>query len=388
MKNFNFNLPTSIRYGWGRVNEIGKGTARYGKKCLLVTVKSFPAMKSLFDKVIKLCIEAGVEVIHFDGVIPNPTTDSINLASELAIKNEIDVILGVGGGSSIDTAKSVAVGATHEGEVWNYRLGQKRIQGKKVLPIVAVPTTAGTGAETTSVAVIKNIKEKLKSAIAEWSLCPRVTVIDPELTLTVPSHITASTGFDTFCHLFESYINKNGSYFTDLIALDSIRLVIKCLPIAIEDPTNKEAREALSMASTIGGICIGNIGTTLPHAIGMAIGGHLPKIMHGEALAIVYPEINRWTWKDAIAKYSTIGRLFNSNLENEPDAVAAEQACNEIDDFLKKIGLWINLEDKNVLENDIKAIGDNSIKIPNYTFHPKVPDLEEIIDLIKRSYNK
>ena len=388
MKKFNFNLPTSIRYGWGRVNEIGKVTARYGKKCLLVTVKSFPAMKSLFDKVIKLCIEAGVEVIHFDGVIPNPTTDSINLASELAIKNEIDVILGVGGGSSIDTAKSVAVGATHEGEIWDYRLGQKRIQSKKVLPIVAIPTTAGTGADLTSVAVIKNVNEKLKSAIANWSLCPKVSVIDPELTLTVPPHITATTGFDTFCHLFESYINKNGSFLIDLMALDSIKLVIKYLPIAIENPTNKEAREALSMASTIGGICIGNIGTTLPHAIGMAIGGHHTKIMHGEALAIMYPEINRWTWKDAIFKYSTVGRLFNSNLQNESDDFAAEQACNEIDDFLKKIKLWISLEDKNVPESDLKAICDDSIKIPNYTFHPKVPDLEEIYDLIKRSYRK
>lgn len=388
MKNFNFYLPTNIRYGWGRVIEIGKIVARLGKKCLLVTVKSFPAMKSLFEKVIKLCNEAGVEVIHFDGVIPNPTIDSINLASEMAIKNKIDVILGVGGGSSIDTAKSVAVGATHEGKVWDYRLGQKRIQGKKVLPIVAVPTTAGTGAETTSVAVIKNIKEKLKSAIAGWSLCPRVTVIDPELTLTVPPHITASTGFDTFCHLFESYINKNGSYLTDLMALNSIKLVIKYLPIAIENPTNKEAREALSMASTIGGICIGNIGTTLPHAIGMAIGGQLPKIMHGETLAIMYPEINRWTWKDAISKYSTVGRLFNSNLENESDNVAAEHACNEIDDFLKKIGLWISLADKNVLESDIKTIGDDSIKIPNNKFHPKVLDLEEINDLIKGSYKK
>ncbi|HDZ19191.1 MAG TPA: iron-containing alcohol dehydrogenase, partial [archaeon] len=254
MKNFNFNLPTSIRYGWGRVNEIGKVTARYGKKCLLVTVKSFPAMKSLFEKVIKLCIEAGIEVIHFDGVIPNPTTDSINLATEMAIKNEIDVILGVGGGSSIDTAKSVAVGATHEGEIWDYRLGQKRIQSKKVLPIVAIPTTAGTGADLTSVAVIKNVNEKSKSAIANWSLCPKVSVVDPELTLTVPAHITATTGFDTFCHLFESYIDKNGSFLIDLMALDSIKLVIKYLPIAIENPTNKEAREALSMASTIGGI--------------------------------------------------------------------------------------------------------------------------------------
>jgi len=388
MKNFNYYLPTSIRYGWGRVNEIGKVTSRLGKKCLLVTVKPFPAMKPLFEKVITLCNEAGVEIIHFDGVIPNTTTDSINLASEMAIKNNVDVVLGVGGGSSIDTAKSIAVGATHEGDIWDYRLKQKRINSKKLLPIVAVPTTSGTGAEITSVAVIKNPKEKLKSVLADWSLCPKVSIVDPETTMTVPSYITASTGFDVFCHLFESYLNKFSAYLVDLIALDSLKMVIKHLPIVIEDTSNKEAREALSMTSTFGGICITNVGTTLFHAIGMSIGGNISNIMHGEALAIMYPEINRWTWKHATQKYATVGRLFNPDLINESDVVAAEQACVEIEKFLKKIGLWISLEDKNVSEGELKKIGDDALKIPNYKFHPKVPNLEEINDLIRRSYKK
>jgi len=340
MNNFNYYLPTSIRYGWGRVNEIGKVTSRLGKKCLLVTVKPFPAMKPLFEKVITLCNEAGVEVIHFDGVIPNTTTDSINLGSEMAIKNNIDVVLGVGGGSSIDTAKSIAVGATHEGDIWDYRLRQKRINSKKILPIVAIPTTSGTGAEITSVAVIKNPKEKLKSVLADWSLCPKVSIVDPETTMTVPLYITAATGFDVFCHLFESYLNKFSTYIVDLLF----------------------------------------------HAIGMSIGGNISNIMHGEALAIMYPEINRWTWKHATQKYATVGRLFNPNLINESDVVAAEQACIEIEKFIKKIGLWISLEDKNVSEGDLKKIGDDALEIPNYKFHPKVPNLEEINNLIRRSY--
>ena len=386
MKNFNFYLPTNIRYGWGRVNEIGKSVSRLGKKCLLVTVKPFPALQPIFESVKTLCTEAGVEVFHFDGVIPNPTIESINQGSEMAVNNKIDIILGVGGGSSIDTAKSIAVGATHEGDIWDYRLRQKRIVSKKVLPIVAVPTTSGTGAEVTSVAVIKNTKEKLKFVLADWSLCPKVSIVDPKLTITVPPYITASTGFDTFCHLFESYLNKFSSYLVDLIVLDSLKMVIKYLPITVEDPSNKEAREAMSMATTFGGICITNVGTTLPHAIGMSIGGNVSNVMHGEALAIMYPEINRWTWKHKVKEYAIVGRIFNPGLKDESDEVAAEKACDEIENFMKKIGLWISLEDKKVSESDLKGIVDDTMKIPNYKFHPKVPDLEEINDLIKRSY--
>jgi alcohol dehydrogenase len=388
MREFNFYNPTRIRFGWGRVDEIGNVVKRNGKKCLLVTVKPSSTLKPLFEKVIKLCEEEGVEVIHFDGVIPNPTDQCVNLGSKLATDNEVDIILGVGGGSSIDTAKGIAVGATHKEDVWNYRLGQKRIESAKVLPIIAVPTTAGTGAEVTNMAVIENSEEHFKSALADWSLNPKISVVDPELTSTVPPHITASTGFDAFSHSFEPFINRDASDFIDLYALDSLKKIIKYLPIATKDRLNREAREALSFAATLGGLCISNIGTTLPHGIGMAIGGHIPDIIHGESLAMVYPEINRWTWKQAIEKYALVARLFNPKLEGEPDESAAEKCCDEINSFLKDIGLWMSLKDKFVPKDKLEDITRDALKLRNYTLHPKVASFEDVNNILKRSYSR
>ncbi|MFX1394890.1 MAG: iron-containing alcohol dehydrogenase, partial [Promethearchaeota archaeon] len=171
----------------------------------------------------------------------------------------------------------------------------------------------------------------------------------------------------------------------DILCLEVMKQVIKYLPTAIADGSNRQAREALSWSSTVGGICITSAGTTLPHGIGMAIGGHISNVMHGEALAIMYPEINRWTWKHAIPKYATIGKLFNRELENKSDKVAAEEFCNEMDNFLIKIGMWLSLKDKNVTESKLKAIGEDTMKLKNYTVHPKVATHEEIENLIKKS---
>ncbi|MFX1497675.1 MAG: iron-containing alcohol dehydrogenase [Promethearchaeota archaeon] len=388
MRNFNYYNPTRIQFGWGRINELGRIVKRNGVKCLLVTVKPFPAMKDLFVKVNQLCQEEGVETIHYDGAIPEPTDECVDKGSEIANENKVEVILGVGGGSTIDTAKAIAVGTTHEGGVWDYRIGKKRIDGKKVLPIIAVPTTGGTGAEVTNMAVIKNSKDKFKSALADWNLTPSVALVDPELTLTVPPQITATTGFDAFTHSFETFINKNSSDFIDLYALRGLKNVIKYLPIAIENGTNKDAREALSFAATLGGLCISNIGTTLPHGIAMALGGHSSGISHGQGLAILYPEVNRWTWKHAIEKYAAVGRIFNPALEESSDEMAAEKCCDEIESFLKRIGLWISLEDKKVSKEDIGMIAADTLNLRNYTLHPKIANYEEIFNLIKKSFRR
>ncbi|MFX1502818.1 MAG: iron-containing alcohol dehydrogenase [Promethearchaeota archaeon] len=388
MKSFNYYHPTRIQFGWNRINEIGKIVKRNGEKCLLVTVKPFPVMEEMFSKVIKLCQDEGVDVFHYDGAIPEPTDECVDIGSEIAKENKVEVLLGVGGGSTMDTAKAIAVGATHEGNIWDYRLGQKRIESKKILPIIAVPTTGGTGAEVTNMSVIKSSKDKIKSAVASWNLTPSVALVDPELTLTVPPYITATTGFDAFTHSFETYINKDSSDFIDLYALDALKKIIKYLPIAIKDSNNKEAREALSFAANLGGLCISNIGTTLPHGIAMALGGHAKGISHGEGLAIFYPEVNRWTWKHAIEKYATVGRLFNPELENSSNELAAEKCCDEIELFLKKIGLWISLEDKSVSKDDFKAITDDALKLRNYTLHPKIANSDDIFSLLERSYKR
>jgi alcohol dehydrogenase class IV len=355
----------------------------------MVTVAPFPALNPVFEKIKKLCSDAGVETFHFDGVQPNPTTDNVNAGVKMGMKNKVDVVLGVGGGSSIDTAKCISVGLTHEGEAWDYRVIDGKPIEDKLLPIIAVSTTAGTGAEVTAAAVVSKKDIHLKYALYDTLLCPTVGIVDPELTLTLPPHITASTGWDAFCHSFEAYTHNAGSSdYVDMHALEGMRLIIKNLPIAINDGQNREAREALHWANTLGGLAILNSGVTLPHGMGMAIGGSAPHIAHGEALAIMYPAINRWTWNKSIKEYATVARLFNPDLKDVSDEVAAEKGCDEIDKFLKEIGMWMSFKDKNVSEITLKDIAEDTFKLPDYENHAIVPKAEDVMNLLKKRYDK
>ena len=387
MKALDYYQPTEIKFGWGRVEEIGEIVSRFGKRCLMVTVPVFDSMAPVFENIKKALKEANVEVSHFDGVIPNPTTDSVNKGAEIAINNNIDVVLGVGGGSSMDTAKAIAVGATHEGEAWDYRLFSNKKITEKTLTIITITTTSGTGSQVTPVSVVTNTAKKCKFALVDPLLYPRVSIIDPQLMLTVPEHITASTGFDVFAHAFESYIHKNASVYTDMHAREAIKRVAKYLPLTLEDRTNKEARIEMAWADTLAGLCIANAGTTLPHGIGMAIGGHAPHVMHGEALAVVYPEFMRYTYKFALKKFADIGRIFNCGLEDVSNEEAAEKSCEEMDKFLKKIGMSLTLKELRVPEEELAAIADDTQKLPDYTVNPRIATRDEIYKILKRSYN-
>jgi alcohol dehydrogenase class IV len=353
----------------------------------MVTVPVFDTMAPVFENIKKSLKEANVKVFHFDGVIPNPTTDSVNKGAEMAIKNNIDVVLGVGGGSSMDTAKAIAVGATHEGEAWDYRLFNNKKITQKRLTIITVTTTSGTGSQVTPVSVVTNTADKCKFALVDSLLYPRVSIIDPQLMLTVPEHITASTGFDVLAHAFESYIHKDASVYTDMHALEAIKRVIKYLPIAIKYKTNKEARIEMAWADTLAGLCIANAGTTLPHGIGMAISGHVPHIMHGEALAVIYPEFMCYTYKSALRKFADLGRIFNCELEDVSNEEAAEKSCEEIDKFLKKIGMSLTLKELRVPEEELSAIADDTQKLPDYTVNPRIATRDEIYKMLKSSYN-
>jgi len=207
MNNFNYFHPTEIMFGCSRINKIGETIARFGKRCLLVTEKPFDVILANIEKVKETLKKSNIEFEHFDGAVPNPTT-SISKGASIAKKIKSDVILGISGDSSMDTAKAIAVEATHEEIAWNYTIFNSKHVSEKTLPIVAVTTTSGTGANLTQVAIFTNPDEKFKSAIVSPFVFPRVTIIDPDLMLTVPSHVTVSTGFDAFCHAFESYLHR------------------------------------------------------------------------------------------------------------------------------------------------------------------------------------
>lgn len=380
---FNYCVPTEVVFGNGRLAEAGELAARYGKKALLVTGHS-GAVKALAEKVMESLKNAGVDAVWFDGVIPNPTTAVISKGAEIAKKEKCQVIIGLGGGSSMDTAKAIAVEAVHEGSAWDY-LFYKNRPSEKTLPVIAIGTTAGTGAQTTMIAVLTNEECKDKSAICSPYIFPRIALVDPETTVSMPPSVTAQTGFDAFCHNFESYLSVKESPMGDALSLDAIRRVAVYLPRAVADGNDMEARSQMAWVDTLGGFTNSCAGTTLPHGLGMQISGHCPWVSHGQSLAVLYPSFTRYTRPAAIEKFARVARIFDPGLNSVDDETASMECCRLIDEFLKKIHLWIGFEDLNITKDQIKEIAACGQVLGDYKRNPRIATLEEIYDILMES---
>lgn len=387
MKSFDYYAPTEIVFGCGRVEEVGTYAARYGKKALLVTVPEFPAVAGLYAKVKGSLAAAGVACAHFDGVIPNPTTDVVSAGAKLAKEFGAQVVVGLGGGSSMDTAKAIAVEATHPGTAWDYNCHTEG-PTDKTLPIIAIGTTAGTGSQTTPCAVITKTSDKDKSAIWHRNIFPRVAIVDPEVTATMPKSVTAQTGFDAFCHNFEAYLSVNTDPLVEAMALDAIRIVAQYLPRALADGGDLEARSQMAWADTLGGLTNSSAGVTLPHGLGMQVGGHCPHVTHGQALAVFYPAFTRYTWPAAVEKFAAVGRIFDPGLKDLDDRAAAEKSCEVIDQFLKDIGLWISFQDLGVTKEDIRQIADCGQVLGDYLNNPRVATIDEMYELLMSCWQR
>ncbi len=387
MKQFNYSQPTEVLFGAGRIKEAGQVAARYGKRCLLVTGPRSPRREELDRRVMESMKAAGVSVIQFDGVRPNPTTAQVSAGSRLARAEGADLVFGLGGGSSMDAAKAIAVEASHEGTCWDY-LFYKKAPSARTLPIVCVTTTSGTGSQTTPCAVITNGEDKDKSALWHPNIFPKAAIVDPDLMLTLPDSATAITGFDAFSHNFEAFISNGTNPHVEMLALHALRLIVGNLPAAVEDGSNKEAREAMAWADTLGGMAIASAGVTLPHGLGMQVGGHCPQVAHGQALAALYPEFTRYTCQSAISKFAAVGRILNPGLEKISESAAAEGCCDEIDGFLKEIGMWVNLKALGVSPNDLTCIAEDGQVLPDYKNNPRVATLQEMKELLAASYER
>lgn len=387
MKNFNYYAPTEIVFGKGVIKEIGKLCVRYGRKALLVTVPEFDAVKELYKNVKKYLHDSGIKVKHFDQVVPNPTTDSITEGAKIAKDFKADVIIGLGGGSSMDSAKAIAVEASHDGTAWDY-LHYTKGPSEKTIPIIAISTTAGTGSQTTPCSVITKTENKDKSAIWHRNIFPKIAIVDPELTKTMPKSVTSQTGFDAFCHNFEAYLSVGTNMFVESMAIDAIKRIVKYLPIACEDGENMKAREEMSWADTLGGLTNASAGVTLPHGLGMQVGGHCPNVTHGQALAIIYPQFTRYTYVNAVEKFAEVGRIFNIKLKNVNNEEAAKACCEEIDNFLKNINLWIGFKDLCVGKQDLREIADCGHVLGDYKNNPRVATIEEMYEILISSYER
>lgn len=298
---FTFFVPTQIRFGAGKLNELKTIAPTLGKRVLLVTRPRKGSLKATYEVVEKLLEKVGLSYTYFDEVIPNPTLEGVEKGIELAVENQVDFVIGIGGGSVLDTAKLIAFLTTPSGAIdWEAALSKYSNpfavgpSPDSALPFIAVSTTSGTGSHCTQAAVVSDTVKQEKITLFHSGLFPSIAIVDPELMCSVPPTVTAATGFDAFTHAFESFLGGRTSPLTEAMSLEAIRLIFENLPAVLKDPHNTSLRTRLAWADTLAGMCLANGGADLPHPLGEIIGGICPRIAHGETLAMVYPDFLKY----------------------------------------------------------------------------------------------
>ena len=388
MRDFTFYQPTRLHFGRGMRNATGEVVKASADRVLLVVDPGMKAaLPDMVQDVRESLARAGVAFVEFDDVTPNPTLKAIQKGARIARAENVNGCLGMGGGSAIDTAKAIAVAATHPGTAWDY-LYYKEAPTDATLPIIAVSTTAGTGTQTSKVSVFTNTAENSKSAMWNDALLCRAAVIDPELMVSLPPHQTACTGFDIFTHAFESYINDASQPYVDLIALDAIQRVATYLPRAVDNGGDLEARENLAWADTLAGVCLANVGTTLPHAAGQPISGHYPKVSHGESLAVVYPAFANFTWSGAVGKFARVARILGGGANGADDTELARGLAGRISALLERIGLRCFMEDFGITKADLDPLLEHAMAFPDHTANPVKPTEADMRDIYLSSFRQ
>jgi alcohol dehydrogenase class IV len=361
MKSFNFFLPTQIRFGAGRINELKEILPPIGKRCLIVSRPINGSQQKTYERINKILQDAGIEFHYFDKIVPNPTTNGVEQGIQEAIKHNVDFILGIGGGSVLDSAKLIAFLYNESGTVnWTEAINKYdnpfSIEEKpaSAIPFIAVSTTSGTGSQVTQAAVVTDLDQKNKVTVFHAGLFPSVSIVDPELMLSAPPLVTAATGFDAFTHAFESFLGNLTSPLTENMSLQAIKLVFDFLPRAVNNPNDLEARTQLAWADTLAGMCLANGGADFPHPLGEIIGGICQRIPHGETLAMVYPAFLEYKQPLANDKFEKVATYLNQEGENK-------NLIEHIIGLLEQVGLSDCFKRANITEEEYKLITNHPL---------------------------
>lgn len=378
--------PTTI-YGRNAFEEVGIQTKKLGTKALIV---SDPIMDNLgfVNQCTALLKEQGVEAVSYVGVTSEPVDTYVTEALDVLQQNGCDVIISVGGGSCIDTAKAVAVVATNGGYIGDY-MNQKKIASEEPIPHIAIPTTAGTGSEATNATVITDTTNDIKMMIKQPAFMPNVAIVDPVLTLTSPPGITAATGIDALSHAVESYLSRLAHPYTDMLALSAMKLIVGNMLTVYEDGDNLDAREAMALGSMQAGLSFSNASVALVHGMSRPIGAlfHVP---HGISNAMLLPAVLDYSKDACVERLADLGRFFNHDGIDMSQAELADFAIVSIKELCKKMNIG-NLKDWGIDEQTfyeaIPKMATDALASGSPGNNPKVPTKEELMALYKVAYH-
>jgi alcohol dehydrogenase class IV len=352
-KIMSLRTPHLILAGLGAAERLGQEAKALGaKKALLVTDKG--VMDAGTGKKIKdLLVKEEIGVDIFDRVIPDPDVACMEACLELAKKDKYDLMVGVGGGSPMDIASITSIMLTNPGTVYDY-FGVNLVRNPGV-PAILIPTTAGTGAEATPNAILTDTREKLKKAVVSPYILPRVAIIDPLLTLSMPPSVTSSSGIDALTHAIESYTSNNANLLTDLFAREAILLIGRSLRTAVANGNHLEARYDMSIGSLYAGISLANAGVTAVHALAYPLGGQF-NVAHGIANGLLLPYVMEFNAVGNIPKFARIAQLLGERVDSMTQLDQAYQASRAVKAIYRDLTIPQSLTELNVPKEAIPGM--------------------------------
>ena len=382
-----FNIPSSVIIGGGASAELLPQLRRLGAKRVLVVTDAFMVKSGVVARLIAPLQEGGIETAVFDGVQPDPTVQNVRDGLALYRSSGAEAVVAIGGGSPLDAGKAISILTTNPEPLADY-MGYHKIP-KAGAPLLAIPTTAGTGSEVTKVAVITDTERDVKMMILDQHLLPVVALVDYELTLSMPAPLTAHVGVDTLTHGIEAYVSRKASEMTDPIALSCIRLAATHLVKAWEEPGNLAAREGMMLSAMQGGMAFANSSVCLVHGMSRPLGllFHIP---HGLSNAMLLPAVTRFSLVGAEARYATVARTMGLCAADASDASAAASLVEGLEKLNARLEVPRIRDFKGatleVFEAALEKMASDALASGSPANNPVVPTASEIVQLYRQAW--
>jgi alcohol dehydrogenase class IV len=383
----NIAAPRLLLVEGGAVKQVADVLGKFGLSRPLIVTDPFMVKCGLVQRCIDPLVAAGMSVTVFSDTIPEPVDTVIETGVEVFRKGSFDCMIGFGGGSPIDTAKAMAILASGGGRMRDYKVPFAADAG--AVPVIAIPTTAGTGSECTRFTVITDHERDEKMLIAGLGALPLAAIVDYELTFSVPPRTTADTGVDSLTHALEAYVSKRANPFSDALALAAMELIGKNLRTAYAEPNNGAAREAMMIGATQAGLAFSNSSVALVHGMSRPIGAHF-HVPHGLSNAMLLPAITRWSIAGAERRYAEASRRIGFAGPTDSDGLAAAKLVTGLETLNQELSVPTP-SDFGIAEAEWNAkmplMAEQALASGSPNNNPRVPVASEIVSLYREVWS-
>jgi len=376
MDTYQIMLPDKIRFGVGCIDTIGNEAKELAAKHVIIITDPGVYQAGLVGPVKEQLFKAKLSVDVIAEAEPEPTFTQLNALAEKLRTSKYDLLVGVGGGSSLDTTKALSILLAYNGNGQDY-VGVDKIPGYGI-PVFALPTTAGTGSEITQNAIFGDPEKQLKMGMVSSYLIPRLALVDPTLTYGCPPKVTAASGLDALIHAVECYTGNKANTFSDTIALKAMELITGNLRQAVKNGSDKEARNCMAEGSLLAGITLANAGTAAVHALAYPLGArfHIP---HGIANGVLFPYVTEFNLSANVPKYAVVARMLGVETDGLSPREAAEKSAEAIKALAKDIGIPLHLRDLGVPREALEGMAVATMDVTHLLANnPKPLTLDEV----------